>query len=92
MHQPERQPQRRASWRGSSRIDASLVPTCSIPIAVQFSPTVWRQIVVERDELVDRPVAVDQEVRARPGSSPSSGSGASDEKVFHDDANELAAV
>ena len=34
-----------ASCRGSRRIDASLVPTCSIPIAVQFSPTVWRQIV-----------------------------------------------
>ena len=55
------------SWRGLPRICASLVPTCSMPIAVQLRPTVWRQIVVERHELVDRPVAIDDEVRTRPG-------------------------
>ena len=46
---------------------ASESPTCSMPIAAQLSPTVWRQMTVEPDELVDRAVAVDDEMRARAG-------------------------
>ena len=61
LHQPERQRERRVQLRAGCRGSAaSLVPTCSIPIAVQFSPTVWRHMIVQRDELVDRAVGVDR--------------------------------
>jgi hypothetical protein len=32
------------SWAASCSTSASEVPTCSIPIATSFSPTVWRHM------------------------------------------------
>jgi len=47
---------------------------------------------LERDELVDRAVAVDDEVRAAPGRSPNSTSGAFAANVFHVEEYEVVAV
>ena len=57
--------QRRGELRGAGPSRrASETPTCSIPIARVLSPTVCRHIQLQRHELVDRAVAVDDEVRA----------------------------
>ena len=43
---------------------ASQMPTCSIPIAVQLSPTVWRHISRSDTSWWITPLPVDHEVRA----------------------------
>ena len=69
------------------------MPTCSIPIAVQLRPTVWRQIVSSGTSWIDRPVAVDHEVRARAGQLVELGVGyVVAANVFHADENVVVAV
>ena len=55
------------SWRRSPSTSPSRKPTCSMPIAVQFSPTVCRHMTPSGTSCHDRAVAADDEVAARPG-------------------------
>jgi hypothetical protein len=71
------------SWRGLRSTSPSPWPTCSIPIAVQLSPTVWRQRVRRLTSLKMRPERPTTKCAQTLGSSPSSTSGTSGAKVLY---------
>ena len=65
-----------ASWRGRPITSASETPTCSIPIALSFRPTVWRQRQRSETSWWIAPSRSIRKCAQTPGRSPNSTSGA----------------
>ncbi len=70
------------SWRGLPRRSASRLPTCSIPNAVQFSPTVCRHMIDSGTNCTIVPSCPTTKCEHTLGSSWSSGSGRSGANVL----------
>ena len=71
------------SWRGLPSTSASRKPTCSMPIAVQFSPTVCRHMIDSGTNCTIVPSRPDDEVRAHAGQLVELGVGPSGANVLH---------